>query len=174
MTSSNLNCLPKAPPSDTIRRWSFKIWLLGNTNIQCTAGRETLKKTQLTSGVPQRHFEDPRKLKISRYTFDSVFYMTWVATLPSPRYFIMLSSICDKPSTLAFWISLQSSWWGISPISSVWLARSVEDRELLLLSFSLRFVGQLDLVDTREIYLEGRMLPTKCISIQKILFSWID
>ena len=132
------------------------------------------KKNQVTSGVPQRHFEDPGKLKISRYTSDSVFYMTWVATLPSPRYFIMLSSICDKPSTLAFWISLQSSWWGIPPISSVWLARFVEDRELLLLSFSLRFVGQLDLVDTREIYLEGRVLPTKCISIQKILFSWID
>lgn len=34
------------------------------------------KKNQVTSGVPQRHFEDPRKHKISRYTSDSVFYMT--------------------------------------------------------------------------------------------------
>lgn len=174
MTSYNPNCLPKAPPPDTIRRQSFKIWLLGNTNIQCTAGRETVKKNQVTSGVPQRHLRTQGNLKFPGTLLTLDFTWPWVATLPFPRYFIRLSSICDKPSTLAFWISLQNSWWGVSQISSVWLARSVEDRGLLLLSFSLRFVCQLDLVDTRQIYLEGRMLPTKCISIQKILFSWID
>lgn len=136
--------------------------------------RNCEKKIKLLLGYYKDVLRTQGNVKFPGTHLTPYFTWPWVATLPSPKYFIMLSSICDKPSTLAFWISLQSSWWGISPISSVWLARSVEDKELLLLSFSLRFVDQLDLVDTREIYLEGRMLPTKCISIQKILFSWID
>ena len=110
MTSYNPNCLPKAPPPDTIRRQSFKIWLLGNTNIQCTAGRETVKKNQVTSGVPQRHLRTQGNLKFPGTLLTLDFTWPWVATLPFPRYFIRLSSICDKPSTLAFWISLQNSW----------------------------------------------------------------
>lgn len=76
MTSYNPNCLPKARPPDTIRRQSFKIWLLGNTNTQCTAGRETVKKKSSYFWGTTKTFEDARKLKISRYTSDSVFYMT--------------------------------------------------------------------------------------------------